>query len=613
MRKYFFVLSLLFPFLSLAQEDIEYKEFSYTELFKMIENEEDTVFKLENARIIFNPETDKDFIIDIDFSTGTLKPRTNNKRTINKRLEVSKVEFTELKTFQYRVGLNNIRFKKSVSLPGGVLVINCLFEETARFSQSNNLKVKIKSINDVLMLIENTFNGSFHVSSDFFSIISNEINGSKSMESMNLGTIYGKEGTIQDNVFNNLILKIETDAITSEDKVFSEHVLSNYSTFLNIEGNSFFSRNTEIIFDTKTDANINFKNNKFEGSLLIDAKPLTAQNIDIRWSQFPKELYDIDAYEKSLPTLQYGESIKKEVDTYYYGIKNPKYRLKYLENFQDSLVSNDEAFLAQMNALANFHTYYKTKHDSESANLVYIRLKDTETRRLAHIYSKDPSFKSFFTWKINQFLKTFSAYGTEPARAIIFSFYVIIVFALIYLFFPNHWDSHGKNRIMDRYRFFAKYMKKDSGIHEVYLDEKREEMMAAEDFRAYMLESKQEIPGFFMATALPLYRWSVAGTRTFSWLLSKVDVLKGTWSSTEDSKKAGKSVLIIGAFLIAIVYDIFIKMLNALMLSINTFTTLGFGEIPIKGLPRYLAIIQGFIGWFMLTIFSVSLISQLLN
>ena len=35
--------------------------------------------------------------------------------------------------------------------------------------------------------------------------------------------------------------------------------------------------------------------------------------------------------------------------------------------------------------------------------------------------------------------------------------------------------------------------------------------------------------------------------------------------------------------------------------------------IPIKGLPCYLAILQGFIGWFMLTIFSVSLISQLLN
>jgi hypothetical protein len=89
--------------------------------------------------------------------------------------------------------------------------------------------------------------------------------------------------------------------------------------------------------------------------------------------------------------------------------------------------------------------------------------------------------------------------------------------------------------------------------------------------------------------------------------------MKGTWEDVPDGKRWWKGILLIGAFSIAIIYDIMIKMLNALMLSINTFTTLGFGEIPIKGLPRYLAIIQGFIGWFMLTIFSVSLISQLLN
>ena len=92
-----------------------------------------------------------------------------------------------------------------------------------------------------------------------------------------------------------------------------------------------------------------------------------------------------------------------------------------------------------------------------------------------------------------------------------------------------------------------------------------------------------------------------------------IDILKGTWNELPTRKKWWKGLLLIGAFIVAIAYDIIIKMLNALMLSINTFTTLGFGEIPIKGLPRYLAIIQGFIGWFMLTIFSVSLISQLLN
>jgi hypothetical protein len=89
--------------------------------------------------------------------------------------------------------------------------------------------------------------------------------------------------------------------------------------------------------------------------------------------------------------------------------------------------------------------------------------------------------------------------------------------------------------------------------------------------------------------------------------------MKGSWSELPKSKRIWKSILLVSAFTIAVIYDIFIKVLNALMLSINTFTTLGFGEIPIKGLPRYLAIIQGFIGWFMLTIFSVSLISQLLN
>jgi hypothetical protein len=89
--------------------------------------------------------------------------------------------------------------------------------------------------------------------------------------------------------------------------------------------------------------------------------------------------------------------------------------------------------------------------------------------------------------------------------------------------------------------------------------------------------------------------------------------MKGTWSELPQGKRWWKGILLTGAFTIAIIYDLTIKILNALMLSINTFTTLGFGEIPIKGLPRYLAIIQGFIGWFMLTIFSVSLISQLLN
>jgi hypothetical protein len=207
----------------------------------------------------------------------------------------------------------------------------------------------------------------------------------------------------------------------------------------------------------------------------------------------------------------------------------------------------------------------------------------------------------------------FSAYGTEPARAIIFSFYVILIFALIYLFFPNSWDSHGKHRIIHRYTFFMKYMNRNQGIHEVYLEEKQPELLAYEEFKNIINESSKSVPRFFKATALPLYKWSLSGTQLTASFLSRFDVLKGTWEEVPQNHRWWKVILLIGTFSIAILYDIMIKILNALMLSINTFTTLGFGEIPIKGLPRYLAIIQGFIGWFMLTIFSVSLISQLLN
>ncbi|NJO92476.1 MAG: hypothetical protein HC831_28520 [Chloroflexia bacterium] len=55
------------------------------------------------------------------------------------------------------------------------------------------------------------------------------------------------------------------------------------------------------------------------------------------------------------------------------------------------------------------------------------------------------------------------------------------------------------------------------------------------------------------------------------------------------------------------------KAVNSLFLSINTFSTLGFGSIPVKGISRYLAILQGFLGWFLLSIFSVSLINQILQ
>ena len=62
-----------------------------------------------------------------------------------------------------------------------------------------------------------------------------------------------------------------------------------------------------------------------------------------------------------------------------------------------------------------------------------------------------------------------------------------------------------------------------------------------------------------------------------------------------------------------IIYLISIRALNSLTLSINAFSTLGFGQIPVRGFTKYFAIIEGFIGWFLLSIFLVSILNQMMN
>jgi hypothetical protein len=57
----------------------------------------------------------------------------------------------------------------------------------------------------------------------------------------------------------------------------------------------------------------------------------------------------------------------------------------------------------------------------------------------------------------------------------------------------------------------------------------------------------------------------------------------------------------------------FKQLANAMALSMNAFVTLGYGEMPARGIARYLAVFEGLTGWFLLSIFSASLISQILQ
>tara|TARA_R110002073_G_scaffold108336_3_gene243407 strand:+ start:75579 stop:77414 length:1836 start_codon:yes stop_codon:yes gene_type:complete len=611
MKKIFFLSAFLFSITTFAQKT-DYKTYSYTQFFQLIENEKDTIFTLKNAVIKSDTITDKKYFYKADSSSSKTKNRLYNTDTINKAISLNNVFFLNSAD---NYGINHIVFTKEVSLTN-VRFSNfnyCVFKKP--------LKIKIdKNVIDFNTVLELTgFQGFFKFEfCEFLNGVDLDANKWKTDKT---------DAITFQIIFGNSIFYPYKKSTRFPNKILRISVVS--ASQVSMIGNTFLGKG-HIIFGFDDIGALFFNNNKIEDAyttFFLNAKP----------DNYRYEITDNEFYNPVILDLgEYQDKIVFGWDQLKGGlIDDFSFRLKYTsafdakksgfnykELFTEPIVDNylktyrvqdKNAFKNETKLLGKFFSKYKEDHDTEFANKVYIEIKDLETKRLEYLHQESPSFKGYFTWKVNQFLKVFSAYGTEPARAIVFSLYVILIFAMIYLFFPNSWDSHGKNRIIDRYSFFLKYMNKKAGIHEVYLDDQKEEIMQYDTFKTLITTSGQTVPKFFSATALPMYKWAVSGTKVSAWFLKRIDIMKGTWSDLPKSKRIWKSILLVGAFLIAISYDVFIKMLNALMLSINTFTTLGFGEIPIKGLPRYLAIVQGFIGWFMLTIFSVSLISQLLN
>ncbi|OMP30389.1 potassium channel family protein [Mangrovimonas sp. DI 80] len=609
------VLFLLVSWSSLSQEAL-LKEYSLSDFFRLIDNEKDSIFRLKDALIKFNSETDSTLILKTPFGEPPEPINPSNRKVIDKEVSLENVHFiTELQRipdssksfflFYLKGAIENVHFKKRVSLLKctGIHLYNCQFEE--RFLLNNNevnnlskdlisskklqLRISIGNnfFNKRLILVNLCDNKDVDLNYDIF--LNNITTHKDRLNSGNRNRIYINLKNIDGLMF------FKNQFMGEGDIDFSISA----SEFIEISNNNFNEARTDLRFESNH-SQLNFKNNIFKTTVRLNIGNLNPSDA-IELNQFKSNYFSLTAFENYRNLLPDEEFFKTDTDSFQGVYKN-------IIRFENAQVYTGEAALKGI-----LYRHYRENFDMVRANQVFIDLKDFETKRLEYLFKSNPSFDTFFTWKVNQFLKVFSNYGTKPSKAIIFSLYVIIFFAIIYLFFPNSWDSHGRKRIMDRFTFFIKYMKKDAGIHEVYLEDKQPDLMEYEAFKNLLIQASPQVPKFFIKTGLPLYKWTIARTNLHASILSKFDIMKGTWQDLPLKKRFWKSILLIGAFLVASLYDLFIKILNALMLSINTFTTLGFGEIPIKGFPRYLAILQGFIGWFMLTIFSVSLISQLLN
>jgi hypothetical protein len=135
---------------------------------------------------------------------------------------------------------------------------------------------------------------------------------------------------------------------------------------------------------------------------------------------------------------------------------------------------------------------------------------------------------------------------------------------------------------------------------------------------AALRESHRTAPDLVRFVGLPFYYGHIAQYYLRLVRVQQSEYVQNLQKRWETSKtESGNRTQII---IIAIVYfsgllliAALIRAINAAALSLNAFVTLGYGEIQAIGLARYLAVIEGALGWFLLSIFSVSLISQILQ
>ncbi|WP_157716069.1 potassium channel family protein [Roseivirga echinicomitans] len=597
-------------FLSASQwlfaQTSEFKNYSYAELFQMIESSEDSTFRLENAIIKYDQATDSRF--GYSSAPGSFIRVFNNTDTIviDKELVLTNVHF-DISDRRQSIPLHHIKFNKSVALrnTSSVLFTNCTFEGRLTIMSTESMANTIelldrnsRSINLAVAVTDSKLKKSVNMD------LGTTDEKMRSRIRIENSEIWGsKEG--RGSRFNGTSVV----SVTVKNCTFYEQgrvtITGNLTDQVDVSGNDFGEWIAEIKVLGSMELNTSIlEENTFNNHVLLDFDDLTTSST-FQWSQWGDQLISSQGYNDYFNTL--ADSVKMSSFISYEANDS------ILANYKNDIVQFGKSYKQEVKLRGKLLDLYKAQHDLEDVNTVYIGIKNLETERLAYLYSQNPSFNTFFKWKVNQFLKAFSDYGTEPSKAIVFSVNVVILFAFIYLFFPNSWDEQGKHRILHRFDFFQKYLRSKEGMNDIYLVEKKKELSEYDAFKKRIEDGKLELPRFFIVWSKPVYNAAMVGTKLTSKALKFTDILSGEWHKLSPTQKRWKNIQIGTYLIIGVGFDLSIRVLNALMLSINAFTTLGFGEIPIKGLPRYLAIIEGFIGWFMLTIFSVSLISQLLN
>ena len=184
------------------------------------------------------------------------------------------------------------------------------------------------------------------------------------------------------------------------------------------------------------------------------------------------------------------------------------------------------------------------------------------------------------------------------------------------MFSFSKWDGMNYGYYIYQFSKFWEYTTTVQPIEKVFNKE-----FAINNNDIQELQEKYKSEGKEMPRILKLFSWPLIFIGKFKYdiipsLIKFFNLHPGSWGSLEPkSKKLWSGVIILLIYCLFLIYVIIVKFLNSLILSLNSFVVIGFGALPEEDewFAMYLSIIEGIVGWFLLTIFTITLLSQVLQ
>lgn len=278
--------------------------------------------------------------------------------------------------------------------------------------------------------------------------------------------------------------------------------------------------------------------------------------------------------------------------------------------------SREAEYTDLISCYSNFYYTFKGQGNRVASNYCYREWKNIEKEQQYATFKEKDDQNSYFLYLMDLFLEYFCDYGTNPIKAIFKSINVIVVFALVYFLSPTIIEDKPRRNFYSQLMLYSDYLKSGQKFRDVFNNhlELFREITILDKYRQKVISNKSDNPFYFRYFGTTLDKhYKNALVRVEEWMHKRLELGEKRWPDLPKNQRMIYGSVFFVILVLCAVYFIFLRVFDSIILSLNMFCTLGFGELRVRGFAMYITIIEGFVGWFLLSIFSVALLNQVLQ